>query len=109
MIPLRSERPTSLRPARWIALAVALYWTASCLLGLLRLAHADWRGAAVGEVLTAWYVEALVFVAVWGGASCLAGLLAGQAEPVWRPQRRKLRHDPLKAASLAALERQRGR
>ena len=110
MISTRPQ-PQRRRPRLpWARNAVGLYWVLSAAMGLLRMSHEAWSADAFREAAQVWYVEALMFLAVWGGGSCIAGVLARQSEPVWRERRyNRFRRDPFGAPTLAGLERQRGR
>lgn len=110
MISTRPQPRLRRRTVPWARNAVGLYWMLSLAFGLLRMAHEQWSAAAFQEAAQVWYVEALLFLAVWGGGSCLAGVLSRQSEPVWRARRyERFRRDPLGSPTLAGLERQRGR
>lgn len=97
----RRRRGLDLMPVlRW---ATALYWIASIGLGVLRLRDSEFSQQAIGEVLTVWYAEALVFLAVFGGAAMLAGVFSRQT----RARARVRPNDPLGNTTLAAIERHR--
>lgn len=96
------RRGLDLLPA--LRVVTALYWIASIGLGLLRLRDNEFSQAAIGEVLTIWYAEALVFLAVFGGAALVAGVFSRQS----REEKRRKPTDPLSNTTLAAVERHRG-
>ena len=87
-----------------LRLATLAYWALGLGLGLAHLRLADFSQEAWGATLTVWYAEALLFLAVFGGASLLAGMFArGSARP-----RTARFTDPLKTSTLAGVERGRG-
>ena len=95
------RRGLSLMPVlRWVT---ALYLIGSIGLGVLRLRDGDFSQKAIGEVLTVWYAEALIFIAVFGGAALLAGVFSRQT----RERAKGRTSDPLGNTTLAAIERHR--
>lgn len=89
----------------WVGrLAVAGYWSAMLLLGLRRLAEARWDRQVWAEQMNAWYLEALLFLAMWGVAAGLIALFARSERR--RPGRGAYEPGP---STLAALERDRVR
>lgn len=87
-----------------LRLATVLYWGLGLTLGLAHLRTAGFSEEAWGATLTVWYAEALIFLAVFGGATLVSGIFTRSAA---RPRAGRLA-DPLKTSTLSAVERSRG-
>ena len=70
---------------RMLAALTSLYWLLFVAWGIYRL-RTDGLGAAM-IVLRAWYIAALVFIGVWGGAALLSGLIMGGSRKIERMRR----------------------
>ena len=93
-----------LRVAR---LVVVLYFCACALHGFVRLRAGGGGVEASMAVLHLWYLEALLFLSLWGAVALIAGVVGGGR--MTTRGRKAVGIDTRGSGLLAALERDRGR